>query len=400
MSGLFVGSVRKPNYWHYGSIYSQNTPGFRSYVRSGARLPQHTFGYIETESIGLLDSTDYGDSIMTFAFDSISNSGIGTGSHNPFKPPFCGRVLGSKKNYVQEAKNKALTKLRNRPIDIGVALGEYKETSALFANSATKAVELYNAARKHDFRTALRVIRGYAKRPTRVARDAADAWLGLTYGVKPLVSDLEAAYTTLASRSAFTNIDHVSATVLIDDHDYWEYTQNILDAWRYGRFSPYSNYYRFRLSSVGKARCQFNYEVKSPIVATLDKLGLTNPFSLGWELIPFSFVVDWFIPIGEALQSAILPSGFRFVDGSVSTHCSTVINAYKDINRTANPDWGDRRIDSAISRMRDSHREILSEFPAYAFMVPDVSLTLSQVTSAVSLLVQLSSLGKPKKGTK
>lgn len=34
-----------------------------------------------------------------------------------------------------------------------------------------------------------------------------------------------------------------------------------------------------------------------------DSLGLTDPASLAWELLPFSFVVDWFLPIGNYLQA-------------------------------------------------------------------------------------------------
>jgi hypothetical protein len=32
-------------------------------------------------------------------------------------------------------------------------------------------------------------------------------------------------------------------------------------------------------------------------------LGLTDPLSVAWELIPYSFVVDWFVPIGTYLDN-------------------------------------------------------------------------------------------------
>jgi hypothetical protein len=31
-------------------------------------------------------------------------------------------------------------------------------------------------------------------------------------------------------------------------------------------------------------------------------LGIFNPLLIGWELVPFSFVVDWFIPVGSYLE--------------------------------------------------------------------------------------------------
>lgn len=49
--------------------------------------------------------------------------------------------------------------------------------------------------------------------------------------------------------------------------------------------------------------------VHGQIVATLVEVnvpalaGLTDPASVAWELVPYSFVVDWFIPIGEYLSA-------------------------------------------------------------------------------------------------
>jgi len=45
------------------------------------------------------------------------------------------------------------------------------------------------------------------------------------------------------------------------------------------------------------------------------KLGLANPFSLGWELVPFSFVVDWITPIGSVLDSFVAPQGLDYIGG-------------------------------------------------------------------------------------
>lgn len=43
--------------------------------------------------------------------------------------------------------------------------------------------------------------------------------------------------------------------------------------------------------------------VTNPNVLLAKSLGLTNPASIAWDAVPFSFVVDWFIPVGKFLQS-------------------------------------------------------------------------------------------------
>lgn len=55
---------------------------------------------------------------------------------------------------------------------------------------------------------------------------------------------------------------------------------------------------------------------------SLNQLGLLNPASLAWELVPASFVVDWVLPIGPVLQALTATAGLSFVNGSISQRVS------------------------------------------------------------------------------
>ena len=52
------------------------------------------------------------------------------------------------------------------------------------------------------------------------------------------------------------------------------------------------------IRAVGKAR----YNLSNLNLRLFDQVGL-NPFVTAWELIPFSFVVDWFVNIGDWVQA-------------------------------------------------------------------------------------------------
>lgn len=48
---------------------------------------------------------------------------------------------------------------------------------------------------------------------------------------------------------------------------------------------------------------QATVRVRNPNLHRASQLGLINPMSVAWELVPFSFLVDWFIPVGDFLSS-------------------------------------------------------------------------------------------------
>lgn len=50
-------------------------------------------------------------------------------------------------------------------------------------------------------------------------------------------------------------------------------------------------------------------ELTNPHLSAVQQLGLTNPALIAWELIPFSFVFDWFISVGDFLEASTALSG-------------------------------------------------------------------------------------------
>jgi hypothetical protein len=55
-------------------------------------------------------------------------------------------------------------------------------------------------------------------------------------------------------------------------------------------------------------------------VASLRDYGLINIAENAWELIPFSFVVDWFVGVGDFLHNITALAGLTFENGSITRH--------------------------------------------------------------------------------
>lgn len=71
-------------------------------------------------------------------------------------------------------------------------------------------------------------------------------------------------------------------------------------------------------------KCQLIADVKisDENLNLLDRLGLVNPATVLWDLVPFSFVVDWFANLGQCLTSWLPPTGVVLDNGAV-TYCET-----------------------------------------------------------------------------
>jgi hypothetical protein len=66
--------------------------------------------------------------------------------------------------------------------------------------------------------------------------------------------------------------------------------------------SPNVNYYTTSyIDRVYHYKLQADVQVTNPNLYLLNRGGFTNPATVAWELVPFSFVVDWFVPVSAFL---------------------------------------------------------------------------------------------------
>jgi len=66
--------------------------------------------------------------------------------------------------------------------------------------------------------------------------------------------------------------------------------------------------------TLAKWRVQARMKVIDPDVVLLGQMGLDNPLAVAWELVPFSFIVDWFVNVGQCLQNLTDFAGIQLLD--------------------------------------------------------------------------------------
>lgn len=79
-----------------------------------------------------------------------------------------------------------------------------------------------------------------------------------------------------------------------------------------------SIYQRTTSTRVG-ARAVAQFRVENLNVVLLNQLGLLNPASVAWDAVPYSFVLNWFVPVGVMLNSLTDFVGYRVEYASFTT---------------------------------------------------------------------------------
>lgn len=212
----------------------------------------------------------------------------------------------------------------------GVFLGEGRESLRMIANTATTVANSLRLVKRGRVGEAARLLTGkgsqyrikkyddpnwiesvpFNKRDNALRqydRDISSNWLELQYGWLPLLSDAREGAEFLAHQFSAPLQHRVVVRRTISQ-------KNVVIA----SSSPIDFEYANSNRQVSRQIIAYLREVD-----TIALSGLTDPLSVAWELVPWSFVVDWFIPIGNYLSARGLAQSLKG-DYIVSTFSRSV----------------------------------------------------------------------------
>jgi hypothetical protein len=241
-------------------------------------------------------------------------------------------LLGNADAALLSAIGRLRTAVAGSDFNLGVSLGESKEAFQMIGDSATKIFNAYRKVRRGDFWGAASTLTGFrgVRKSTAWSpgKDVASNWLQLQYGWLPLLKDVENGAQFLA-------------------HHYNVPLQKVVKV----SARTKTNYGASSTSPANVGVLDIFHLQKVNIKAILREkdvvalAGLTDPLSIAWELTPYSFVVDWFIPIGNWLQARALSSALTgtFV---ISTLQKGVVNGMVSNNGNQGdiPQWYSERV--------------------------------------------------------
>lgn len=172
--------------------------------------------------------------------------------------------------------------------DLLTELGEAKETLAAVVGilrTVRRPLEAYKA-----------FVRSLKKRndlsPEKISEMLQSKWMELRYSIMPAFYSIQDVSKLISERNAVYKTDRAKRSLKYDDVS----DVPLLNTEKSYIYQEVSGSVTIR--AVGKAR----YNVSNLNLRLFDQIGL-NPFVTAWELIPFSFVVDWFINVGDWVQA-------------------------------------------------------------------------------------------------
>ena len=308
----------------------------------------------------------------------------------------------------KEALSKALSRAKAMSVNLAQAYAERKQTVSLVTTSLNRLLSITLALKKGNVAHARRLINGYtmpSKQPgyvhvfnqtgtfivgrryvhvKRVVKPAvtkktfADLWLEFQYGWRPLLSDIYGSCELLANTYYLAKPLSVSATIKKDVPGPKTYPGN-------GEVRT--------LDIEDRTRVVLEFLEPTEWTNFMSKTGIANPALLAWELLPYSFVIDWAIPVGDYLGNLDALTGLNFRRMSTQTttdvHVASRMTFFYEGNVINSFTGGE--IDARI-RKKSRVISYIAPLPPLPSFKP--SMGVERSLSAISLLTQIFTRGK------
>lgn len=339
----------------------------------GNHIDPNTFAYQKDEifvnpfELSLIDST-----FGTQKFHGRCRAGVTSGTSGTVDtlPSFPGVI---NPDAYDKAYAKLVSQIHEGSSQLIVDAAEWPETKAMVTGSGAlhkRVASTFETLHDYARRSHLRDERLIAK--------LRDQWLELRYGWNPFVSSVYDAVDNL-HRRVVNEVVPIKVRAAVVDR--WELNDTVVK-W-YSSAGPLSvpRYRRWEDSH----RCEICVNMQVPGTGIWDWTSL-NPATIAWELLPMSFVADWFVTIGQSLEN--LETYFMWKCGFRSGYITYSYRGYRFGRFGGTASSGNYAVKSSAQecRIRTAlDRQVLGSFPTPNPPRLRLSLNRNRVIDAAAL---------------
>ena len=291
----------------------------------------------------------------------------------------------------QKAIQKLLANIKDQKVNLVQMYAERAQTADMFAKTAERIATSFMAIRKGEFKRAATALglpglpQRKQKRMNKRYRQSQTSslsgnWLELQYGWQPLLEDCYGTAELIAQKQEreFVTVSRGSSS--LKRKSTWKDTQNLYPTQILSRTDTLSYQVRYGVY----------YTTLDDTVKTMSQIGLLNPATIAWELLPYSFVVDWFIPFGNYVNSWDATVGLSFKKGYVTTFLRGQHDFILTMNWTHKPSTWEVERGTGAGRYEkiECKRTPLGSFPRLSFPGFKNPVSKAHLANAIALLRQ------------
>lgn len=246
-------------------------------------------------------------------------------------------------------ETEARLRIAQATVNLGSNIAEFRQTCNSFYDTAVGLKNIYRALRG----------RGWSRRR---AMDVPAAWLNTNYALAPLVGDMSDSVLALNNALDRDIVRKIAITKTARD----------------------TNRDWFGLKAAERV---YVSQDRAIVYVRLDprssRISAGNPLEWAWEAIPFSFVVDWMVPIGNSLQALDALRNVAYLRGTLtekrtmSAKYVSPVNSGYTVEQTGRWDY------------KSHQRHTLSTIPLPDFPSWEPSESFRTVTNGLALLAVL-----------
>jgi len=208
---------------------------------------------------------------------------------------------------LNQAKIHAYDKLKSQISDrasMGENVLQFRKSLGTITNRALQLYDFTRAVKRGNLGVAAEILRTPMPRKKHPVKEQANNWLEFHLGIAPVVGDIYAALDVLQNP-----IKHAKAKGR--GKNFFELKKTSAND-----FSPGLQHWKADI----RVQYQAEVAISNPNLYLANTLGITNPAVVLWQMIPLSFVLDWFVNMEQFLGTASDFLGLTVLNAS--TTCS------------------------------------------------------------------------------
>jgi hypothetical protein len=188
------------------------------------------------------------------------------------------------------ALTKAWSNVRLDEVQALVMIGESRKTVISMCSIFRRLIKIIKSIKRLD---------AYALKREITAKELANRYMELRYAIRPLMYDFNGTISAIKHESA-----KALSRLTFRGHENFTIEENDLrNFWNGDTYQDGTRSYDCERT------VKVSFDVRAGVLTQLETVssipvwGLAQPIEAAWELVPFSFIIDWFINAGNTIAA-------------------------------------------------------------------------------------------------